>query len=502
MDANSWLLAVSTNPMVWTQAPIIKVGSKGGDELKEKVQADEDGYTTLIKLFPLNFNGEPRFVLEDDFNKAFAKRPAERTNYDKEVLELNEKLIILQNLISNQYLKVVPVKNEPNNTWISWLDAEGKINEEAKSLLGPYLKSIIEANSNGDWQNCDEKLNKIDKYQQKWGKNVLPDATKIKAELFYNKFNPFFKLMIFYALMGAMLLFFAFGSLFSQGKKLEKIFNKSISILLLITLIGIVIHTFGLALRWYISGHAPWSNGYEAVIFISLIGVVAGFLLYKNSNAFIPTAGCLIAVILMGFAHGGVELNPQITPLVPVLKSYWLMIHVAIITSSYGFFGLSALIGCIVLLLFIVGKKELISEKVKELSVVNELSLTIGIFLLTIGTFLGGIWANESWGRYWSWDPKETWAFISVMVYAFVLHARLVPGLRGYFSFNFMSLIAFSSIIMTYFGVNYYLSGLHSYATGDPIPIPLWIYITIVFVGILSLVSYYFYRREFIKKAD
>src|SRR5690606_11875491 len=116
--------------------------------------------------------------------------------------------------------------------------------------------------------------------------------------------------------------------------------------------LALTIQALALAIRWYLSGHAPWSNGYEAIIFISGIGVLSGLLLYKNRNAFIPAAGDLVAVIMMGFAHGGSMLDPQITPLEPVLKSYWLMVHVGIITSSYGFFGLSAILSSISLILF------------------------------------------------------------------------------------------------------------------------------------------------------
>ncbi|WP_222597310.1 c-type cytochrome biogenesis protein CcsB [Chitinophaga pinensis] len=262
--------------------------------------------------------------------------------------------------------------------------------------------------------------------------------------------------------------------------------------------IAALLQIAGLVVQWYISGHAPWSNGYEAVMFISLIGLVSGLLLYRNSNSYIPAAGALIAVILMGFAHGGAQMNPQITPLVPVLKSYWLMIHVAIITASYGFLGLSALLGMFVLLLHIVNnpaRRGFIEKSLRELTIVNELSMIIGIFMLTCGTFLGGMWANESWGRYWSWDPKETWAFISVIVYAFVLHARLIPGMQSKFLFNFLSVVSFSTVIMTYFGVNYYLSGLHSYAKGDPMPIPAWIYTTLTVVAIVSLAALFRYKR-------
>ena len=132
---------------------------------------------------------------------------------------------------------------------------------------------------------------------------------------------------------------------------------------------------------------------------------------------------------------------------------------------------------------------------IKELTIVSEMSLTIGLFALTVGNFLGGIWANESWGRYWSWDPKETWAFISIIVYAFVLHMRLVPGLRGRYAFHLMTMFAFCSMVMTYFGVNYYLSGLHSYAAGDPIPVPAWVYISVGVMTALGLGAYYKHKK-------
>jgi ABC-type transport system involved in cytochrome c biogenesis permease subunit len=201
-------------------------------------------------------------------------------------------------------------------------------------------------------------------------------------------------------------------------------------------------------------------------------------------------------MIMMGFAHGGSMLDPQITPLEPVLKSYWLMVHVGIITSSYGFFGLSAVLSVISLILFSTKLTKKIEHSIREMTIVNEMALTVGIFALGVGTFLGGMWANESWGRYWSWDPKETWAFISVIFYAVVLHLRLVPKLRGKLTFNIVSLWAIWSIIFTYFGVNYYLAGLHSYAAGDPIPVPAWIYITAAGMLILSLVAYFRNTQE------
>ena len=114
-----------------------------------------------------------------------------------------------------------------------------------------------------------------------------------------------------------------------------------------------------------------------------------------------------------------------------------------------------------------------ISSTIDELTVINFKTLTLGLYFLTIGTFLGAVWANESWGRYWGWDPKETWSLITIIVYSIVIHSRMIPGMKDIFTFNLISLFAFSSVLMTYFGVNYYLSGLHSYAGGDPVPVPV-----------------------------
>ena len=134
---------------------------------------------------------------------------------------------------------------------------------------------------------------------------------------------------------------------------------------------------------------------------------------------------------------------------------------------------------------------------INELTVVNELALTVGVVMLTIGNFLGGQWANESWGRYWGWDPKETWALISILVYAFVIHMRIIPGLRGKWLFNLLSVVAFASIIMTYFGVNFYLVGLHSYASGDKVITPDFVYYSIGVVFVLGLLSYFQNKRHY-----
>ncbi len=191
-------------------------------------------------------------------------------------------------------------------------------------------------------------------------------------------------------------------------------------------------------------------------------------------------------------------MDPEITNLVPVLKSYWLVIHVAIITASYGFFAIAALLAVINLILMIIKRKQnagKIELEINEITCTVEMAMIIGLYMVATGTILGGVWANESWGRYWGWDPKETWALVTIIVYAFIAHIRLIPGLKGIYTFNLMAVIGFGSIIMTYFGVNYYLSGLHSYAKGDPLPVPPFVYYMLGFIFTLGLLAYYRHRK-------
>ncbi len=496
MDANQWFLSITTNPFMWTQVPIIKVTTKGGSELLRKTKANEDGYTTLLNLFPMDpATGQPRFVLEQDYNIAFRKKPVEQSMYDKGVIEMNDLVQVFNGILSGQYMRIVPVPNDNNHTWHSWLDNKFEPDEASQKVMGPYFASVIDATKNGDWATADKELVKLQDYQHKWGSKIMPSETKVNVEVFMNGLNLFFKLLIGYTMIGGLLLILGFIYLFKPNKILKIVIN----VIIWIGVIGYIAHFFGLIGRWYVSGHAPWSSGYEAIMFISWVGITAGLILYRNSNVLIPAAGFLVAVIMMGFAHGGAQLDPQITPLVPVLKSYWLIVHVAIIASSYGFFALSAIIAMITLLFYIVANSNIYKKHndktIKELTIVSEMSLTIGLFALTVGNFLGGIWANESWGRYWSWDPKETWAFISIIIYAFVLHMRLVPGLRGRYTFHVVTMFSFCSMIMTYFGVNYYLSGLHSYAAGDPIPVPAWVYMSLSFMVALSIAAWFKYKK-------
>jgi cytochrome c-type biogenesis protein CcsB len=287
-----------------------------------------------------------------------------------------------------------------------------------------------------------------------------------------------------------MLVLFFIKIFLNKDNKIFELIRK----VLFVGLIGFFLfHASGLAMRWLISGHAPWSNGYEAVVFIAWVSMLAGFF-FSRKNA-VVIAGTAVLAALMIYVTEMNLLDPEITPLQPVLKSYWLMIHVAVITGSYGFLGLACILGLLNLILYITQtnlNKGVIKRNINELTYVSEMTMTIGLFMLTIGTFLGGIWANESWGRYWGWDPKETWALVSVLVYAVILHLRFIPGLNSKFTFNLVAFWGYSAILFTFFGVNFVLVGLHSYAQGDGLSdIPNWIWYTALVFVILSITAYW-----------
>ncbi|AFJ90497.1 cytochrome c biogenesis protein CcsA [Blattabacterium sp. (Blaberus giganteus)] len=502
LNANQWFISIHQDNIFWTKIPFIKVDKKGGHKLLKKVKANRQFYVSLIDLYFIDsITSKLKFLLQEDYQLAFSKSPVQRNEYDKAVLNLSERVGIMHEIFQGKYTRIFPIPHDINHTWSSWIRSDSnKLNPLGLSMFNSYLKALLFSQNEKNWNIADNEIQKIRLYQLKHAKSILPSENKISVEIIYNKLNIFYVLSFLYALFGTIIIINSFFTIFLETKNVFFIYKTLIFILFIL----FILNFLGLVSRWYISGHAPWANGYESAIFISwgLIGI--GFLFYKNQ--FVSGITSLVSSILLMIAHGS-AMDPEITNLVPVLKSHWLIIHVATITSSYGFFLTGSFLGFLVLILFTLkmcfrNYSERIHVHIEKLTIINEICLTIGLFLLTIGTFLGSVWANNSWGRYWSWDPKETWALISIMIYAFVLHIRLVPYLRSIFTFNFYSILSISSILMTYFGVNYYLSGLHSYAKGDPVSIPCWIYYSLLILLIIAILAYYsfkFHKKNIIK---
>ncbi|MBU2949246.1 cytochrome c biogenesis protein CcsA [Tamlana agarivorans] len=492
-NANQAFLAMQSASNIWQFIPLIKVDVEKGGELFRNLKVSEDDLVSFVGLL----DEAGKYKLGEVVEKANKKKPAERNEFDKEVIKVDERFNILYNVFSGNYLKIFPNSNDENNKWHSqthdFLDFPPEDAQFAQQIIPTYFNDV----NKKDWVAASEKLEYIKTFQDVLGKDIIPSRKRIEAELWYNQLNLNFWLFQVYFALGLILLVLAMSKIFLKKKTIDILWNMGV-LLTLITFIGF---TGNIILRWYVAQHAPWSNGYEMLVFVSWVLLLCGLLTFRKSDFALPLATLFAGALL--FVSYLDWLSPEITNLMPVLKSYWLKIHVATIVSSYAPLALSAVLGFMALVLTIFKtektKKE-IDIRIKELTYINEISMTIGLFVLAVGTFLGGIWANESWGRYWAWDPKETWALISIIVYAMVLHLRLIPNLKSNYVLNTASVFAFGSIIMTSFGVNYYLSGLHSYAAGDPLPIPKFIYVLLVLVVLVSALA--FIRKEKFKRSD
>ena len=488
LDANQVILGMMIRPDIYRDVKIISTKDKDINALLGmKTNATYASFSQFFKD-PENMAG---YKLQEYVEEAVRKEPKYRNQFDKNILKIDEKINIAYMVFTGDLIKIWPKPNDTTNKWLGTIESLKTLEmtkaNEVREIAVTYFTSVDVALEKGHWDRADEALEKLEEYQRFYGSEVYPSQNRITAEVFYNEANIFERLYPYYMIAGFALLILSFVKIIKPNFKIE-IFTK---ITLWALIVFFIAHTIGLINRWYISGHAPWSDGYESMIYIGWATVLAGFIFSKRSPMTMASTGILTGLILF-VAHLN-WMDPQITNLVPVLNSYWLSIHVSMITASYGFLGLGALLGFIVLILFAIKTNKNsthISASIKELSAINEMSLMIGLVLLTIGNFLGGVWANESWGRYWGWDPKETWALVTILVYAIVLHLRFIKSIYSHFNFAVISLLSFTSVLMTYFGVNYYLAGLHSYAKGDPVPIPDFVPITYLIIFIMIAIAF------------
>lgn len=480
MSATEVFLEMQVNPEKWKNIPVIKVGNS---DLRRMLNADGN-FVSFNALFDSS-NGS--YKLNQLVAASYEKKANQQNKYDKEVINVDERANILMKVLTGSFLTIFPVPAHDNHKWISLEEAKLLGNEGeifAKNTISNYLTSV----QRNDWATAGTLLTQLKNYQKTQGAKIIPSKTKINFEVVYNNLNIFGKLSKIYMLLGLLMLVMNLTTIFNPKFKLTKL--KKISLAVIFVLF--VVHTIGLGIRWYISEHAPWSNGYESMVFISWATCLAGLIFANRSEITLSMTTLLAGLSLM--VAGLSWMSPEITNLVPVLKSYWLIVHVAIITSSYGFLGVGALLGMLNLILMISRNKSnaaRVNFTIRELVNIIDIALLIGLIMVTLGSFLGGVWANESWGRYWGWDPKETWALVTILVYTFISHMHKIPGFRGSFAMSAAALIGFSSVLMTYFGVNYYLSGLHSYAQGEPAPVPTGVYVAVVVVFGIVLAAYF-----------
>lgn len=467
LNSDQFLLSLLANPESWMHTPLIEYN---GDYLAYHSQFDNNGNYHLLP----------------QLQEIYHKSANDRTQSDKDLIKLDEQINIFYMIISHTIPGIFPNPNDNTNSWLV-------ANEVDNMLFKNYLNEVSSALKSNDWNLADESLDLIKKHQLENDKANLINTKRLSAEQKYNQLNIFNNSKLGYFILGGILLVFTFINLFRN-----RTWIRYISIILIIGIILFFIyHMFGIGVRWYISGYAPWSNSYETMVYVSWATVLAGFIFGRKSTITLALATLFGGVIL--FVSSLNWMDPQINTLVPVLKSPWLMFHVAVIVAAYGFFGICFLLGITNLsVITFVKKSPLLISRIKEMTIINNLSMLIGIALMTIGTFLGAVWANESWGRYWGWDPKETWALITIVIYSIVTHIHLVRNWSNKWLFNLLSVFAFFSVLMTYIGVNFFFSGMHSYGQIDSAN-SILTYIAIAFV-LLSILGYLSYRRS--KKID
>jgi cytochrome c-type biogenesis protein CcsB len=482
MDSDRFLLSFLALPEMWARAPMIALPNEDL-AMFFNLPAKQCAY---IEMFDASGN----YRLQEKLETAYSKPPAERNRFDRDLMKLDEQVNIVHQIFNYQLLNLFPKENDPEKRWYASGDDlsafSGQDSAFVASAIIWYSETLQQGMKTGDWSEADRVLNTIATYQQKRNNTVEINPKRLAVEISYNRLEFFRWSKIGYLSLGGLMLVFAFMQLFRRRK-----WQTGIMLALGTGILAVFAwHTCGMGMRWYIAGRAPWSNSYETMVYVSWAMILAGIIFARRSAIAFALAALFAGIVL--FVSGLNWMDPEINPLVPVLKSPWLMFHVAVIVAAYGFMGISCLTGITVLtMMSLRTKNSQIALRISELGIINEMALITGLALMTTGTFLGAVWANVSWGRYWGWDAKETWALITVIVYAIVIHLRLVKRWNNPWLFNLASILAFASVMMTYFGVNYFLSGMHSYGqTGSTGNLFVYLLFVILIIALLAFASY------------
>lgn len=420
-------------------------------EIKEKKAQELLGINGKWASFDDFWDSYNNYKLDAPLKKAYKDGD---TKLQKQLRDADEKFNIIRMLYGGEMLKMFPYAGKQGHMqWFAPGQPLGNLKLDEKELV--FIKKsmdyLAESIITGDKARAEEIAKKIYSYQHVRGKAVVPTKFRIYTETFYNKTNAQRLPVMLYLTLSLVLAIVSTLSLNNEKQKKTRLVSS------VLTWVMLIHTTLLLALRWYVSGHLPMSNGYETMQFMAWATLIVTlvmqkrFLPVKQFGPLLSSFALLVAMITDG--------NPQITQLMPVLQSPLLSVHVMVIMFSYALFGLTALIG----LQGLIAHHRKQEEKEQQLAALSQFLLYPAVALIAIGIFIGAIWANVSWGRYWSWDSKETWALITMLIYSAPLHAD-IKWLRKAQHIHIYMLLAFLSVLMTYFGVNYFLSGMHSYA--------------------------------------
>jgi cytochrome c-type biogenesis protein CcsB len=455
LDPSEMLISMLIEPRVWSDLPIIRVAN---DELKKQMLLDLDRkYFSPNELMKNNVflqyaqgvQGQGAQVTSKGIDVTTSKKNPRTEELNRVV----DRVTRFQNLIAGQLWMIMPDQTVAlsvgtNQKWISLNESMKSDHPAIQAVMG-MLKAYLERNP----QEFNDKSQLARVRIAETVPSFQDHSYVMKAEVLYNLLRPFLQAMIFYLLAGILWMF-------AVAHRIPRMMAK------VITLLAMIMHGLGFALRCYVAGRPPVTNMYESIIWVSFGVMVFALLIYaKHQHTILLTTSTILAGLSLFAADAApMVMDPTIRPLVPVLRSnYWLTIHVLTITLSYAAFMLAMGISNVSLFRFTRPSSEANEQRISLLNQLSYRALMFGTVLLAAGTILGGIWADYSWGRFWGWDPKEVWALIALLAYMAVLHGRYA-GWIGKYTLPLWTVICFSTVLMAWYGVNFILGvGLHSY---------------------------------------
>lgn len=371
----------------------------------------------------------------------------------------NEKFNLVSMLCSGSLWKVFPYRNLETGS-VAWYSLTDKLPEDIPydqwSFIKGSMNYVAEKVAQNNSKEISELLAKIRKYQVKEGGTSLPSEARFTAEKIYNSTNYNRPLAMGCMAIG-ILSFLLFCRKMVRANNKRSKWQLPLTVLSWVVFVYLTLHLF---LRGFISNHIPLSNGFETMQFMAWCSLLLTIVLRRKFFMALPFGFLLCGLTLLVSMMG--EANPQITQLMPVLQSPLLSIHVVVIMIAYSLLAFTMLNGITAVVLHVINSK--VTTEIEYLQVVSRLMLYPAVFLLAVGIFIGAVWANVSWGRYWGWDPKEVWALITLLFYSATLHITSLTRLRKPMAFHLFCIVAFFTVLVTYFGVNFFLGGMHSYA--------------------------------------
>ena len=434
----------------WKNEPIIRIKSNEARKLLEI-----EGNYARLKDYISTIN---EYKLEKMMNHI---RSGEQVTDKRGIEEADEKFNIINLVCTGAMMKIFPCRNIAGKT-LEWYSQSAQLPQDMDNDKWVFIrKSMSYVNEMIVMKKYNDAcllLEKIKKYQQKECDGLLPADNKFKAEKIYNQFD-YSKSVAMACICIGLICFIYYCHCMASQKRTSR---KAIIILNILLWIVFTYLSAAICLRGYVSNHLPLSNGFETMQFMAWCTLLLTFLLQRKFAMLLPFGFLLCGLTLMVSMLG--ESNPQITQLMPVLQSPLLSIHVVVIMIAYSLLAFIMLNGVTAVILH-QSQKEC-KEQIERLQIISQIILYPAIFLLAIGIFIGAVWANVSWGRYWGWDPKEVWALITMLVYALALHPRSLPWFHRTMFFHVFCITAFITVLITYFGVNFLLGGMHSYANG------------------------------------